>query len=108
LDIGGLVVLEAIDVNTPTVRIRAGQYINLNLRHFRAVVTNACGSVNSDAATLTICIGDADCDQDTDSDDIGTFFTAWDQGEPGGDTDGDGDTDSDDIIIFFAAWDSGC
>ena len=76
--------------------------------HFRCIVNNACGSATSDPATLTICIGDADCDQDADSDDVVTFFTAWDAGEPGGDADADGDTDSDDIIVFFAAWDSGC
>jgi len=71
-------------------------------------VTNTCGSVTSDPATLAICIGDIDCDGDTDSDDVVTFFSSWDSGEPGGDTDTDGDTDSDDIIVFFAAWDAGC
>jgi len=54
------------------------------------------------------CIGDTDCDGDTDSDDIVTFFAAWDQGNSAGDVDGDGDTDSDDIVVFFGAWDSGC
>ncbi len=54
------------------------------------------------------CLGDTDCDGDTDSDDIVTFFAAWDQGNIGGDVDGDGDTDSDDIVVFFGAWDSGC
>jgi len=77
-------------------------------REFRAVVTNPCGSVTSNPATLTICVGDADCDGDTDSDDVVTFFSSWDSGEPGGDADADGDTDSDDIIAFFAAWDAGC
>jgi len=80
----------------------------ISTNRVRCIVSNDCGSATSDESTLSICIGDADCDQDTDSDDIVAFFTAWDQGEPGGDTDGDGDTDSDDIIVFFAAWDSGC
>ena len=79
-----------------------------NAVRYRCIVTNSCGSATSDPATLTICIGDADCDGDTDSDDVVTFFTAWDSGEPGGDADADGDTDSDDIIAFFAAWDAGC
>jgi len=60
-----------------------------------------------DALTLR-CDGDADGDGDTDSDDIGTFFSSWDNGDPAADTDADGDTDSDDIIIFFTAWDAGC
>jgi len=98
----------AFDVSgatTPTVGVRSIWGLGGNIRCF---VTDTCGSATSDEATLSICIGDADCDQDTDSDDIVAFFTAWDQGEPGGDADADGDTDSDDIIAFFAAWDSGC
>lgn len=75
---------------------------------YDCIVTNACSSVTSDAAALTICIGDSDCDGDTDSDDVVVFFGAWDNGEAGGDSDGDGDADSDDIIIFFNSWDSGC
>ncbi len=54
------------------------------------------------------CIGDFDNDQDTDSDDVLAFFTAWDSGDQAADADHDGDTDSDDIITFFTAWDSGC
>ncbi len=54
------------------------------------------------------CPGDADCDQDTDSDDITRFFSAWDNADPAADTDADGDTDSDDIVAFFTSWDSGC
>ena len=76
--------------------------------NYRCIVTNSCGSATSNPAALSICVGDADCDADTDSDDVVTFFTAWDAGESGGDADGDGDTDSDDIIVFFAAWDAGC
>ncbi|MDI1290963.1 MAG: hypothetical protein PSX37_13560, partial [bacterium] len=75
---------------------------------YRVVVTNTCGSVTSEPATLTICIGDADCDGDTDSDDTVTFFNYWDQGDARGDADNDGDTDSDDVVVFFAALDSGC
>jgi len=79
---------------------------------YDVVVTNGCGTTESDIADVRLgvctCIGDADCDGDADSDDIITFFTAWDQGGSAADSDGDGDTDSDDIITFFAAWDSGC
>jgi len=57
---------------------------------------------------LVFCTGDRDCDQDTDSDDISIFFTAWDQGSLTSDADNDGDTDSDDIITFLNAWETGC
>lgn len=75
---------------------------------YRCAITNTCGTTTSDAATLSVCIGDSDCDQDADSDDITTFFAAWEVGDGGGDADLDGDTDSDDIIVFFASWEAGC
>jgi len=78
------------------------------LGSYRFVVTSPCGTAVSEPTALTACVADTDCDQDTDSDDVVAFFTAWDQGEPGGDTDGDNDADSDDILTFFTAWDSGC
>jgi len=100
---------------TPMFNVSGATTASMNIgsisglgRNLRCIVTNACGSVTSNEATLTIRVGDADCDQDTDSDDIVTFFSAWDRGEPGGDADADGDTDSDDIIALFAAWDAGC
>ncbi len=73
------------------------------------------GSQNIQTGTITLgapidcsCVGDSDCDADTDSDDIVVFFAAWENGEPAGDVDNDEDTDSDDIITFFASWESGC
>lgn len=66
------------------------------------------GSITLDPTIDCSCVGDADCDADTDSDDILTFFAAWDNGESGGDVDDDQDTDSDDIITFFASWETGC
>ena len=54
------------------------------------------------------CPADIDGDDDVDSDDITSFFAAWDAGTAGGDFDGDDDTDSDDISAFFARWDAGC
>ena len=85
---------------TGTNAAHAGEYA--------AALTNACGGIVCDSATLHLCIGDADCDGDDDSDDILTFFAAWDRGDAGGDADGDADADSDDVIAFFFAWDGGC
>jgi len=52
------------------------------------------------------CNGDADCDLDTDSDDVAAFFAQFEAGD--GDVDRDGDTDSDDVAVFFGAWEGGC
>jgi len=110
--VGGPIRFTASNARTATVTValESGGGSGMAGSHWenRCIVTNSCGSATSDPATLTICIGDADCDDDADSDDIVAFFTAWDSGEPGGDADADGDTDSDDIVIFFAAWDAGC
>lgn len=75
---------------------------------YHCIVTNSCNSERSDRVELTLCLGDADCDGDTDSDDIIVFFGAWDIGELQADVDGDSDTDSDDVIVFFTSWDAGC
>jgi len=54
------------------------------------------------------CVGDFDLDDDTDSDDIIGFFSAWESGDDSSDADLDGDTDSDDVIVFFTSWEVGC
>jgi len=60
------------------------------------------------SARAPSCVGDFDGDNDTDSDDVLGFFTAFDAGDNAADADGDGDTDSDDVIVFFESWESGC
>ncbi len=90
--------LTATPLNSPTESTPALRYL----------VSNSCGSAESPAANIIICIGDADCDGDDDSDDIVAFFAAWDNGDEAADADGDGDTDSDDVILFFSTWDAGC
>jgi hypothetical protein len=75
---------------------------------YDCVVTNACGSVTSNAATLLICPGDYNCDNGIDGDDVIGFFTDWDSGLIAADFNGDGGVDGDDVIDFFQRWDSGC
>ena len=75
---------------------------------YRCAVTGACGTDFSSPSRITFCEGDADCDADTDSDDVVNFFGFWEQGDLKADVDGDGDTDSDDIVAFFGSWDNGC
>lgn len=102
----------ALNVSGPTLEVRPplAAWNGTAFGDFRCVVTSPCNasSITTDPAGLTICLGDADCDSDADSDDIITFFAAWDTGDLLADADGDSDTDSDDIIAFFGAWDSGC
>ena len=110
-DTNGFVRFSATGASTSEVQVFRGNHPLGNLsviQSLRVVVSNTCASIESTPAQIGVCIGDMDCDGDDDSDDITTFFAAWDSGESGGDADGDGDTDSDDIVTFFAAWDGGC
>ena len=77
-------------------------------RRFRAVATGSCGSATSEPATLRICIGDFNCDNAIDGDDVIGFFAVWDAGLIEGDVNGDESVDGDDVIAFFGAWDLGC
>ncbi|MFZ4574054.1 MAG: PQQ-dependent sugar dehydrogenase [Phycisphaerales bacterium] len=108
-DIGGTQVINATGAGASTLVARplAG-YINFAPRAFRCVVTNACGSSTSDAATLTVCRGDFNCDTAVDGDDVISFFFAWDAGDIAGDVNNDQGVDGDDVIDFFSAWDTGC
>ncbi len=52
------------------------------------------------------CPADWDGSGGVDGDDIGAFFTDWQQGDA--DIDGSGGTDGDDIGYFFERWQAGC
>jgi hypothetical protein len=75
---------------------------------YDCVVTNHCGSVISDPVTLSICIGDFNCDGGVDGSDIGSFFTSWESGEAAADVNGDGGVDGADVSTFFEHWEGGC
>ena len=68
-----------------------------------------------DAADVTllfgadgVCLGDYNCDNGVDGDDVISFFADWDNGLPAADLDASTGVDGDDVIVFFARWDAGC
>jgi hypothetical protein len=75
---------------------------------YDCIVTNACGSVTSNTATLTICIGDFNCDGGVDGSDIEAFFAEWSAGNVTSDVNFDGGVDGADVEVFFERWVSGC
>ncbi|MCX5691580.1 MAG: hypothetical protein NTV94_17610, partial [Planctomycetota bacterium] len=77
-------------------------------REFHVVVTNSCGSVTSNSATLTICIGDFNCDGGVDGEDVGAFFVRWENGDAGAYVNADGGVDGGDVSAFFEHWEAGC
>jgi hypothetical protein len=75
---------------------------------YDCVVTNPCGSTTSNEATLTICIGDFNCDGGIDGADVGAFFDAWESGDASADVNADGGIDGADVNTFFEHWEAGC
>jgi hypothetical protein len=75
---------------------------------YDCVISNACGDVISSAATITVCIGDFNCDGGVDGADVESFFTVWEQGQAQADVNLDGGVDGGDIEYFFVRWAAGC
>ncbi len=78
-------------------------------------VTNACGSVTSDAATLTVggpncCPADFNGDGVLNADDLGDFITGYfnEPPDPRADFNGDGVINADDLGDFITAYFDGC
>ncbi len=88
----------------------------------RCVVTNACGSVTSNPATLTICIADTDdgsntgtCDGGVTIDDLLYYLFIFEEGAIAADVDDgsgtgtpDGGVTIDDLLYFLQRFESGC
>ncbi|MEK6702595.1 MAG: right-handed parallel beta-helix repeat-containing protein [Planctomycetota bacterium] len=79
---------------------------------FNCVVTNACGSVTSDGATLTICAADFDCDGTADFFDYDAFVNCFEglfcPPAKTADFDGDGTVDFFDYDAFVVVFETGC
>jgi len=103
----------AFDVSgatTAAVAIRSISGLVGPVGNFRCIVTNACGSVTSNEATLTICAADFNCDGDLNPDDLADYIGAY-FAQPegaGSDFNADGTTDPDDLADFIGAFFAGC
>ncbi|XVJ60675.1 MAG: hypothetical protein HEQ23_15290 [Tepidisphaera sp.] len=81
---------------------------------YDCIVTNACGSVTSDAATLTICAADFNCDGFLDFFDYDDYVNCFETGACGGGGGGTADFNGDDFVDFFdydafvVAFETGC
>ena len=72
------------------------------------IALNTCGFATSQAATLTICPGDFNCDGALGSQDFFDFVTAFFNVEPGADFNRDGAVNSQDFFDFVTAFFAVC
>lgn len=99
----------ASGTSTPNLTITNAYLANHDgTLQYRCIATGPCNSLISDTAQHTVCIGDFNCDGNTDGDDIIDFFALWDNNDPAADVTQDGNIDGDDLIAFFVGWDAGC
>jgi hypothetical protein len=75
---------------------------------FRCRVTNACASVDSDIATLTVCPSDFDCDGFASGSDFDLFVDAFEAGAGSADFDRDGFVSGVDFDLYVQAFEAGC
>ncbi len=74
----------------------------------RCVVTNACSSVTSGEARLTVCPADFDCSGFVDIEDFGSFIEAFEAGTQAADFDASGFVDIEDFTAFVHEFERGC
>lgn len=84
--------------------------IALHAAVYTCRVSNACGSVTTEPAVLTLCVGDFNCSGGVpDEADVDAFFQAWNDGRPAADVNASGGTPDDaDVREFFERWNEGC
>jgi len=75
---------------------------------YDCVVSNACGSLASAAATLTVCVADYDCDGFVSGDDFDAFVADFVAGEGAADVDRNAFVNGDDFDVFAAGFVAGC
>jgi hypothetical protein len=75
---------------------------------YDCIVSNACGSVTSNAATLSVCPANINCDESVNFGDFLAFFNCYDTETPCADIDGNPGVDFGDFLAFFNAYDAGC
>ena len=102
-------------LGTPTFNVAGATTPSMNITslsglggNFRCIVTNACGSVTSNEATLTICAADFNCNGFVNGDDFDSYIAAFVSGDLSSDFNRDGFVNGDDFDAFVPVFELGC
>jgi probable HAF family extracellular repeat protein len=105
---GAVAINTTINPSAATATLSLSGLVATDAGQFDCVITNACGATTTDPVSLTVCIGDYNCDGGVDGQDVESFFLAWESGESAGDVNADGGVDGQDVEFFFVRWEAGC
>ncbi len=75
---------------------------------YDVVISNICSAATSDAAPVTVCLADVNCDSYVNGVDFDTFISAFEQGDPHADANADGFVNGADFDSFVEAFERGC
>ncbi len=82
--------------------------IHTDAGNYDCLITNGCGSVLTDAAALTICVADYNCDTFVSGDDFDSFVLDFYYGNPAADVNRDTFVSGDDFDLFVDRFVAGC
>jgi hypothetical protein len=95
------------DIHGPQLRL--GFLSNIWQGNYRCAISNSCGTIFSNPATISapFCPADFNADGGVDGADVETFFQAWEAGMNSADVNQDGGIDGGDVETFFTYWEAG-
>ncbi len=106
--IGSQFVLNAAGVAAPSLSVNHAPSRWTNSGEVRCVVSGVCASFTSNAAALTVCAADFDCNGFVTGDDFDQYVAAFELGTPAADFDGNGFVNGDDFDAYVVAFGEGC
>jgi len=115
---GGLQLATVTDGLTPGVGVVVGQgspslqitdsLLDGSGTEFRCIVANSCGSAQTRAVQLSVCLADRDCSGVVDLSDFFSFFGCFGASDPCADVDDSNEVDLGDFFAFLSAFDRSC
>jgi hypothetical protein len=90
-------------------QLRIGFLSNIWQGTYRCAISNSCGTIFTEPASVSapFCPADFNNDGGVDGSDVEAFFGSWETGADAADVNGDGGVDGADLETFFGYWQAG-